>query len=130
MYYYEKDYIMRLIHGIALVLARLLLGKQMEQEGEIASALCREAAQKNEILRRMIDAGQINEAEEILFDILENATWEDKQKAALALSFYDHVNEKEDEFLEKANFSREEIIEGLEDAMKAVHMEVPEYLRI
>ena len=33
MYYYEKDYIMRLIHGIAQVLARLLLGKQMEQEG-------------------------------------------------------------------------------------------------
>ena len=130
MYYYEKDYIMRLIHGIAQVLARLLLGKQMEQEGEIASALNREATKQDEILRRMIDEGQINEAEEILFDILENATWEDKQKAALALSFYDHVNEKEDEFLEKANFSREEIIEGLEDAMKAVHMEIPEYLRI
>lgn len=130
MYYYEKDYIMRLIHGIAQVLARLLLGKQMEQEGEIASALSREAAKKDETLRRMIDEGQINEAEEILFDILENAIWEDKQKAALALSFYDHVNEKEDEFLEKANFSREEIIEGLEDAMKAVHMEIPEYLRI
>lgn len=130
MYYYEKDYIMRLIHGIALVLARLLLGKQMEQEGEIASALNREATKRDEILRRMIDEGKINAAEEILFDILENATWEDKQKAALALSFYDHVNEKEDEFLEKANFSREEIIEGLEDAMKAVHMEIPEYLRI
>lgn len=121
---------MRLIHGIALVLARLLLGKQMEQEGEIASALSREAAKKDETLKKMIDAGNINEAEELLFDLLENAIWEDKQKAALALSFYDHVNEKEDEFLEKANFSREEIIEGLEDAMKAVHMEIPEYLRI
>ena len=40
------------------------------------------------------------------------------------------MNEKEDEFLEKAGFSREEIISGLEDAMKAVHMEIPEYLRI
>ena len=130
MYYYEKDYIMRLIHGIAQVLARLLLGKQMEQEGEIASALSREAAKKDEILKKMIDAGNINEAEELLFDLLENEPWEEKQKAALALSFYDHVNEKEDAFLEKANFSREEIIEGLEDAMKTVHMDVPEYLRI
>ena len=26
--------------------------------------------------------------------------------------------------------TREEIMEGLEDAMKAVHMEIPEYLRI
>ena len=130
MYYYEKDYIMRLIHGIALVLARLLLGKQMEQEGEIASALNKEASLKNDFLKKMIDEGKINEAEETLFGLLETATWEDKQKAALALSFYDHVNEKEDEFLEKANFSREEIIEGLEDAMRTVHMEIPEYLRI
>ena len=130
MYYYEKDYIMRLIHGIAQVLARLLLGKQMEQEGEIASALSREAAKKDETLKKMIDAGNINEAEELLFDLLENEPWEDKQKAALVLSFYDHVKEKEDAFLEKANFSREEIIEGLEDAMKTVHMEIPEYLRI
>ena len=130
MYYFEKDYIMRLIHGIALVLARLLLGKQMEQEGEIASALSREAAKEDEALRRMIDEGRINEAEEILFEILENASWEDKQKVALALSFYDYVNEKEEEFLEKSNFSREEIVEGLEDAMKAVRMEIPEYLRI
>ena len=130
MYYYEKDYIMRLIHGIAQVLARLLLGKQMELEGEIASALSKEAAKKDETLKKRIDAGNINEAEELLFDLLENEPWEDKQKAALVLSFYDHVNEKEDAFLEKANFSREEIIEGLEDAMKTVHMEIPEYLRI
>ena len=130
MYYYEKDYIMRLIHGIAQVLARLLLGKQMEQEGEIASALSREAAKKDETLKKRIDEGNINEAEELLFDLLETEPWEDKQKAALVLSFYDHVNEKEDAFLEKANFSREEIIEGLEDAMKTVHMEIPEYLRI
>lgn len=130
MYYYEKDYIMRLIHGIALVLARLLLGRQMEEEGEISSVLGREEKEKNDYLLKMIDEGRINEAEEILFDLLENSAWDDKQKAALAICFYDHVNEKEDEFLEKADFSREEIIEGLEDAMKAVHMEIPEYLRI
>ena len=32
--------------------------------------------------------------------------------------------------LEEILFSREEIAEGLEDAMKAVRMEIPEYLRI
>lgn len=130
MYYYEKDYIMRLIHGIALVLARLLLGKQMEEEGEIADALEKQEKEQNDLLRRMTDEGKINEAEERLFDLLENEAWEDRQKAALALSFYDHVNSKEDAFLEKARFSREEIMEGLEDAMRAVHMEIPEYLRI
>ncbi len=130
VYYYEKDYIMRLIHGIAMVLARILLGKQMEEEGEIADALDVRERAENDLLLRMIDEGRVNEAEERLFNLLENASWEDRRKAALALSFYDHLNEKEDEFLEKADFSREEIVEGLEDAMKTVHMEIPEYLRI
>ena len=85
---------------------------------------------ENDRLARMIDGGQINEAEDLLFDLLENDGREDRKKAALALAFYDHLNEKDDAFLEAAGFSREEIIKGLEDAMKAVHMEIPEYLRI
>ena len=71
MYYYEKDYIMRLIHGTAMVLARLLLGRQMEEEGEIADALEKQEKAENDRLRRMIDGGNINEAEERLFELLE-----------------------------------------------------------
>ena len=130
MYYYEKDYIMRLIHGIALVLARLLLGKQMESEGEIATILDKQEKEQNDLLLQMVDEGKINKAEERLFDLLENASWDDRHKAAVAICFYSHVNDRDDEFLEKADFTREEIMEGLEDAMKAVHMEIPEYLRI
>lgn len=130
MYYYEKDYIMRLIHGIALVLARLLLGRQMENEGEIATILDKQEKEQNDLLLRMVDEGKINRAEERLFDLLENASWDDRHKAAVAICFYSHVNDKDDEFLEHADFTREEIMEGLEDAMKAVHMEIPEYLRI
>ena len=130
MYYYEKDYIMRLIHGIALVLARLLLGRQMENEGEIATILDKQEKEQNDLLLRMVDEGKINKAEERLFDLLENASWDDRHKAAVAICFYSHVNDKDDEFLEKADFTRDEIMEGLEDAMRAVHMEIPEYLRI
>lgn len=130
MYYYEKDYIMRLIHGIALVLARLLLGRQMENEGEIATILDKQEKEQNDLLLRMVDEGKINRAEERLFDLLEKASWDDRHKAAVAICFYSHVNDKDDEFLEKADFTREEIMEGLEDAMRAVHMEIPEYLRI
>ena len=35
-----------------------------------------------------------------------------------------------DDFLKAADFSRDEIISGLEDAMKAIDLEIPEYLRI
>ena len=46
------------------------------------------------------------------------------------ISFYDYLNDKDDEFPDSADFPRDEIITGLEDAMKAVNMEIPDYLRI
>ena len=130
MYYYEKDYIMRLIHGISQVLARLLLGKEMEEEGEVILLREKAARDQNDYLRGMIDAGRVNAAEEKLFDLLETAVWDDREKAALAIAFYDYLNSKDDAFLAAADFSREEIIRGMEDALKAANMEIPEYLRI
>ncbi len=130
MYYYEKDYIMRLIHGISQVLARLLLGKEMEEEGEVILLREKAARDQNDYLCGMIDAGRVNAAEEKLFDLLETAVWDDREKAALAIAFYDYLNSKDDAFLEAADFSREEIIRGMEDALKAANMEIPEYLRI
>jgi len=130
MYYFEKDYIMRLIHGIARILARMLFEKDLEEDGELAAVMEQDCAETYDYLRAMIDAGQINEAEEKLFDLLEAAAWERRQKAALILGFYDSLNKREDEELQAANFSREEIISGLEDAMRMIEMEIPEYLRI
>ena len=130
MYYYEKDYIMRLIHGIARVLMKLLYGYEAE-DGDGAIVLKeQEARENNDYLAGMIDAGQVNEAEEKLFDLLESVGWERREKASLAIAFYDRLNSKDDAFLEAADFSREEIIRGLEDALRLVEMEIPEYLRI
>ena len=130
MYYYEKDYIMRLIHGIARVLARMIFGRDAEEEGELTQTMGEACREDCDYLKRMVDGGQINKAEEKLFDLIETTAWDDRQKAALIISFYDDVNSRDDEFLAKADFSREEVISGLEDAMKAAHMEIPEYLRI
>ena len=130
MYYYEKDYIMRLIHGVAQVLAKLLLGKEMEQEGELIILLDQRAKDEHDILRRMIDEGQVNRAEEKLFDLLEYAAWDDREKASLAIAFYDYLNSRDDAFLAAADFSRDEIITGMEDALKLANMEIPEYLRL
>ena len=129
MYYFEKDYIMRLIHGIAQMLARMLFGKD-EENGEIAAVMTKAARENDDYLRRMIDAGNINAAEDRLFEMIESSAWSEKDLAALVLSFYDYANSKPDEFLAAAGFSREEIISGLSDAMKALGMEIPEYLRL
>lgn len=130
MYYFEKDYIMRLIHGIARILARMLFNRELEEDGEFAAVMEEAERESDDYLRQMVDDGKVNEAEEKLFDLITSAAWDEKQKAALVLSFYDYLNDKSDEFLAAADFSREEIIRGLEDGMKAVGMEIPEYLRI
>ncbi len=128
MYYYEKDYIMRLIHGIVRMLARMIFGENIEDEGELAAIMDAAGCEKNDYLRRMIDNGQINAAEEKLFDLIETSAWDDRQKAALVIAFYDYLNHKDDSFLAQADFSRDEIICGLQDAMRAVNREISEYL--
>ena len=130
MYYFEKDYIMRLIHGIARILARMLFNRELEEDGEFAAVMEEAERESDDYLRQMVDDGKVNEAEEKLFDLIASASWDEKQKAALVLSFYDYLNGKDDEFLAAADFSREEIIRGMEDALKAANMEIPEYLRI
>ena len=130
MYYYEKDYIMRLIHGISRILARLFFDRELETDGEVISVHGATARETEDYLRRLVDEGKINAAEERLFELLETSAWERKLLAALALSFYDYVNSKDDAFLAAADFPRDEIITGLEDALTTVNMEIPEYLRI
>ena len=130
MYYYERDYIMRLIHGIARMLARMLFGDELREDGELLTVMDTAGREKLDYLRLMVDSGQINAAEEKLFDLLESTAWEARRKAALIIAFYDCVNDRDDDFLAAANFPREEIISGLEDAMKALDMEIPEFLRI
>ena len=129
MYYFEEDYIMRLIHGIARALARLLFGEELEH-GELAAHMDVSCRENHDYLRQMVDYGQINAAEEKLFDIIGTVAWDDRQKAALIIAFYDYVNSKDDAFLAAADFSRDEIISGLEDALKMINMEIPEYLQI
>lgn len=127
MYWYEKDYIMRQIHGIAQMLAYLWFGKK---ETDLPTVMDQECREDSDYLKRLVDSGQINAAEDKLFDILETTVWDERQKAALVIIFYDYVNGKSDEFLSAAGFSRDEIVSGLEEALGRIGMEVPEYLRI
>ncbi len=130
MYYYEKDYIMRLIHGLVQALEYLYFGKKMEEKEDLSSVMEHGCRKDLDDLRRMIDEGAVNSAEDRLFGLLEAAPWDGGQKLALSISFYDMVNAKDDAFLTRAGFPREEILRGLEDALKTLGIELPEYLKI
>ncbi|MCH5300660.1 MAG: hypothetical protein J1E56_05000 [Ruminococcus sp.] len=73
------------------------------------------------ILRKLVDEGKINEAENLLFSEIEKN--KDIELLEVALDFYGYLNEKEDNFLEENGFSHQEILEGLQDIQKMYNIE-------
>lgn len=65
----------------------------------------------------MVDNGEINLAENLLFAKIEENHLYDMLE--LGLDFYVYLSSKSDDFLEEHNFSRQEISDGLEDLQKA-----------
>lgn len=106
----EQDYIMRTIKEMVRAILKLLFGIDSDP-----SAVILEDTQEQQILEElynMIDAGLINEAENMLYEIIEK---EGKKDLEMALLFYAFLNDKPDVFLKEHHFSREEIKSGLED---------------
>ena len=58
----------------------------------------------------MIDAGNINEAENLL---LENIDYTDREETAAAVLLYQYIGEKGDAFLQENGYSLEEALDGL-----------------
>ncbi|MBO5473854.1 MAG: hypothetical protein J6A08_08730 [Lachnospiraceae bacterium] len=101
---------MRLIKEMVRAILKLLF--QIDTENPITELL--ESTEQKETLEellRMIDEGEINEAENRLSDLVDGT---DKESLKTALLFYSALNEKTDDFLLENNFSRDEIRLGIE----------------
>lgn len=112
----EQDYVMRIIKEMVRALLKLLFN--IDTESPTAELL--ENAEEKEVLENllnMVDAGDINEAENCIYDILSD---ENRNRLAIAILFYSYLNDKSDEFLENNDFSREEVKSGIEEIASAV----------
>lgn len=106
---FEEDYIIRTIKEMVRTILKLLF--HIDAKTPTSDILENEVEKKRlEKLIDMVNHGQINEAENELYDFLDG---EDKKQLKLALLFYSHWNDKTDEFLEENQFSREEIKLGI-----------------
>lgn len=105
---FEQDYIMRQIHEIIRVLLNLVMGKN-GGETEEHRLLNEEQQQMLHRLCGMVDAGEVDAAENLLYERFP------AYGLNMALLFYRHLNEKSDEFLEEHGFSRREIVTGIRD---------------
>lgn len=110
----EKDYIMRMIKEMVRVLFSLAFGKkyvsvELEKENKY------EVSGKNlKVFLGMIDLGQVNEAENILLDSIDYTNKNELMAAAL---FYQHLSEKDNEFLENNNYTKEEVFSGFKQLL-------------
>lgn len=106
---FEQDYIMRLIKEMIRMVLKLLF--HIDTESPTAELL--EENETKETLDRLldlVDGGSIDKAENELYDLLLQ---ENMEGLEIALLFYSYLNDKDDDFLENHNYSREEIKMGL-----------------
>ena len=106
---FEQDYIMRVIRQVIRMIIMLLFHFDIDQDDE---KLQKEMEQQEtlEPLLNLVDRGEIDEAENRLYELVDG---EDKKKLKTALLFYNYLNDKEDSFLEEHDFSRDEIRDGV-----------------
>ena len=106
---FQDDYIMRQIEMLTRFIGNVLLqgdttdtGISVDVEGDFLSYR----------LNGLLLEGKINEAENLLFEAIE----ESPKRAYLktAMDFYETLGSLSDEQLERGDFSRDEIIEGLQ----------------
>lgn len=110
----KNDYIMRMISEMIRAVLTLLLGRDIVSKDEIVLPQISEDSDFQKLIA-MVNEGRINEAENMLWDMTGDGGQEHFQ---MALLFYDYLNDLDDEVLEKADFSREEVADGLARIMK------------
>lgn len=108
---FEQDYVMRLIRQMVRAILKMLFHIDTDSPTE---ELLKESEEKETLvtLLDLVDKGSINEAENNLSDLTSDGSMSGLK---MALLFYSYLNDKTDDFLEKNDFSREEIKLGLKD---------------
>ncbi len=108
---YQDDYVMRTISDLVRAIARLAL-ETNDIQYELPEAPESDSPVDG-LFRRitgMAEAGDINGAENLLYEEIEGR---DMSYLEMALAFYLYLNQFSDAELYEANYSREEIVEGI-----------------
>lgn len=115
---FEQDYVMRLIRE--MIRAVLLFVFHIDAVDPAEELLEEEEQSILEPLLDMVDRGDVNEAENRIYEMMAGSNRRDLK---IALLFYAYLNEKGDCFLQEHGFSREEIRLGLERLLSGYGLE-------
>ena len=117
---YRQDWFMRQIQMMVEFIVRLIFNKS-----EAKYELHEEENETDRLYERidgLLEENDINGAENLLADSLRT---DNRDYLLLAMDFYSRINQLSDEQLEAANFSREEIEDGLRTVTKLFGLSLP-----
>jgi|WetSurMetagenome_2_1015567.scaffolds.fasta_scaffold381135_2 hypothetical protein len=112
---YHDDWLMSQIRLLAAAIAKIIFRK------DVIFYEVKDDENKNETdelflyLRTLLDSGDINTAEDLLFESLQP---DDQDLLLLAVDFYQRLNDLSDEDLVRSHFSRAEIYDGLQEVQR------------
>lgn len=106
----------KLITELGKNMGEALLGKEEESSERISLNDIGSGDILWIILKRLVNNGEYNKAENILFEAISKNN--SQGIFEISLNFYNLLLEKSDEELEKGNFTREEVYQGLNDVKK------------
>ncbi|MCD8020184.1 MAG: DUF6483 family protein [Clostridiales bacterium] len=110
---------MRIIKEMVRSILKLIFHIDTESPVE---ELLRDRVAKSQLrsLLDLVDSGHINDAEEQLFDMIDENNLDSLQ---MALIFYSYLNDQSDDFLTEHDFSREEVKSGLSEVVSMFGLE-------
>ncbi len=112
MAFFEKDWFMRQLKLSLDMAASLILGKDFSPYHITDPEHLTTADLLHQRILTLLEEEDANGAEDLLFETVDG---EDMDLYEVGLDFYDRLNEMDDRALERLDFSREEIREGLTD---------------
>lgn len=106
---FEQDYLMRQIKEMIAVIMKAIFGAELKSADAVIAYQQQNGEDDNGLLYRMIDSGNIREAEEMLYESMEAKTAANLLKG---YAFYQYLAQKDDDFLESNHYDRNLIADG------------------
>lgn len=119
---FEEDYLMKMVKQAVRALVSLALGKDLPPyELPDEQKNYTDTDRLYATLIQLANEGKFDEAENLLFENIDTGI---QDIFRLGINFYLYVNEFPNQQLESNGYSREEIIEGIQDFSKECGIEV------
>lgn len=119
---FEDDYLLRLIKEMVRTVLKLIFNLELKDDDPVSVVFESENAEKMlYMLTDLADLGFIDDVENQLYDFTQNS--KDMEALKVALLFYSHLNQMDNEFLEDHDYSRDEVVSGVKDVLERYHLD-------